>query len=340
MFRKVFRRIRWPFTVRRSSVYSGFSGSCSFREPIKHRLQTLDAKTVYIMTIKPALTLPTPWQTPAELMPWPVQTPFRVAPGLSRLAGPEPDRDTLLWRHDRLPDYRAYKALRLRQGDGQAGEADPRVLDAIATQENQQTGHVIAADPMALSKDLPEDFVILHDEPDVGFVVRYLSVCFASNWSPADKLGLGFAAVHAPVADNRALLAARAGIETIAFRQAPMRRHVWLLSPSPDLWQAPHERAPRWAQTLTNAAQDEQSLLSQVHFRVERQTTLPLPAIKRAVFFIHVMVCPLIEVLRLDACRAGVLANALDSMSPAFVAYRGMTTLRDPLTRALRAFAC
>lgn len=291
------------------------------------------------MTNKPALFMPTPWQTPAELMPWPVQTPFRVAPGLRRLDDPESDPDTLLWRHDRLPDYRAYKALRLGQSDGQAGEPDPRVLEAIATQENQQTGQFIAADPMALSKHLPEDFVILHDEPEVGFVVRYLSVCFASNWSPADKLGLGFAAVHAPVADNRALLAARAGIETIAFRQTPMRRHVWLFSPSPDLWQAPNERAPRWAQTLTNAAQGEHSLLSQVYFRVERQTTLPLPAIKRAVFFIHVMVCPLIEVLRLDACRACALADALDSMSPAFVAYRGMTTLRDPLTRALRAFA-
>lgn len=291
------------------------------------------------MTNKPVLDVLTPWQTPAELMPWPVKAPFRVAPGLGRLDGPEPDLDTLLWRHDRLPDYRAYKAKRLRQGDGQAGEPDPRVLEAIAAQEKHQTGHVLAADPMALSENLPEDFVILNDESDVGFVVRYLSVCFASNWSPADKLGLGFAAVHAPVADNRALLAARAGIESIAFRQAPMRRHVWLLSPSSDLWQDPTERAPRWAQTLTNAANGEQSLLSQVHFRVERQTTLPLPAIKRAVFFIHVMVCPLIDVLQLNACRAVQLADALESMSPTFLAYRGMTTLRDPLVRELRVFA-
>lgn len=314
--------------------------SCSFRRSNKHILQATDAKTAITMTnIKPARATSSPWQTPAELMPWPVQTPFRVAPGLSRLEGPDPHLDTLLWRHVQLPDYRAYKAQRLRQGDGQAGEADSRVLEAIAAQEKHQTGCFAQADPIALSQHLPEDYVILHDEPELGFVVRYLSVCFASNWSPADKLGLGFAALHAPVADNRALLTAHLGIETIAFRQAPMRRHVWLLSPSPELWQAPNQRASRWAQTLSNAANGKQSLLSQVQFRVERQTTLPLPAIKRAVFFIHVMVCPLIDVLRLDACRARALADALDSMSPAFVAYRGMTPLRDSLTRALRAFA-
>lgn len=281
----------------------------------------------------------TAWQTPADLMPWPVKTPFRVAPGLSRVDRTQTDFDTILWRHARQPDYRTFKEQRWRQGDGQAGVVDPQVLEAIAAQEKHQTGQRIAADARALSTHLPEDFVILHDEPEVGFVVRYLSVCFASNWSPADKLGLSFAGVHAPVADNQAMLAARAGIESIAFRQAPMRRHVWLLSPSPALWQNPDERAPRWAQTLANAAQRKQSLLSQVQFRVERQTTLPLPTIKRAVFFIHVMVCPLMEVLRLDACRAQQLADALDSMSPAFLAYRGMTTLRKPLTLALRAFA-
>jgi hypothetical protein len=299
----------------------------------------LDAKNAIIMTNKPTQALLTPWQTAAELMPWPVEAPFRVAPGLSRVGDSETGLDTILWRHDRQPDYRMFKAQRLCQGDGQAGAPDTRVLEAIAAQEKHQTGHVIRADSMALSAHLPEDFVILHDEPEVGFVVRYLSVCFASNWSPADKLGLGFAAVHAPVADNRALLAARAGIESIAFRQAPMRRHVWLLSPNPELWQDPTERAPRWAQTLSNAAYGEQSLLSQVQFRIERQTTLPLSAIKRAVFFIHVMVCPLIDVLRLNACRAVQLADALESMSPAFLVYRGMSTLRDPLVRELRAFA-
>lgn len=279
------------------------------------------------------------WQTPAELMPWPVATPFRVAPGLSRLADQGSNSEAVLWRHARGASYHVYKSQRLCHGDAQVGLADGRVLEAIAAQEWRQTGQRVAPDSMALTRQLPEDFVILHDEPEHGFVVRYLSVCFASNWSPADKLGKDFAAVHAPVADNRALLAARAGIEAVAFRQAPMLRHVWLLSPSADLWQDPAQRAPRWAQALATGGKDPAVLLSQIHFRVERQTTMPLPAIKRAVFFIHVMVCPLIDVLRIDPSRACVLADVLDAMSPTFLAYRGMETLREPLSRELRAFA-
>jgi hypothetical protein len=51
------------------------------------------------------------------------------------------------------------------------------------------------------------------------------------------------------------------------------------------------------------------------------------------------MVCPLIDVLKCQSDRAGVLADALASMSPAFAAYRGMDTLRDPMIKALRLFA-
>ena len=277
--------------------------------------------------------------TPAAQMPWPVSAPFRVIPGLSRLATEGQSIDGLLWRHERVPAYRVLKEARLLQGDGQAGRADPGVLEAIAAHVKEQTGLIVPADPIALTRHLPEDFAILHDEPKRGFVVRYLSVCFASNWSPASKLGQDFAGVHAPVADNKALLAARAGIESVAFRQAPMLRHVWLLSPSADLWQSPEQRAPRWAQTLAHHSDGSPGLLEQVFYRVERQTTLPLPEIKRAVFFIHVMVCPLIDVLKCQSDRAGVLADALASMSPAFAAYRGMDTLRDPMIMALRLFA-
>lgn len=273
-------------------------------------------------------------------MPWPVAAPFRVAPSLSRLASRGESGAPLWWRPEQWPAYQSRKVQRVLEGDGQAGHADAAVLEAIVAEHHRQTGQVVLADPNVLSQSLPEDFVILHDEPNRGFVVRYLSVCFASNWSPADKLGLDFAAVHAPVADNEALLAARAGIESIAFRQTSMLRHVWLLSPSADLWQAPNQRSPRWAQTLTSAGQDDDDLLSQVYFRVERQTTWPLPALKRAVFFIHVMVCPLLDVLQLDHDRARVLANALDSMSPAFLTYRGLDRLREPLTKALRAVVC
>jgi hypothetical protein len=77
--------------------------------------------------------------------------------------------------------------------------------------------------------------------------------------------------------------------------------------------------------------------LEQAFFRVERQTTWPLPDIQRGVFFIRVMVCPLVQVLALDPLRAAALADTLASMSDAVVAYRGMGLVRDRLVAELRA---
>ena len=63
----------------------------------------------------------------------------------------------------------------------------------------------------------------------------------------------------------------------------------------------------------------------------------PLPALRRGVFFIRVMVCPLTEVLGVASGRAGELREALASMSDAVVAYRGMASVRERLCSELGA---
>jgi hypothetical protein len=212
------------------------------------------------------------------------------------------------------------------------------VLSAIAQAYAAQTGVNLAPDAVALAEGLQEDFVILHDEAGDGFRARYLSVCFPSNWNPAEKLGLDFTAIHAPVADNAMLQAGARGIVDMAFRQAPMLRHVWLLTPNGDLAQHPETRRTRWEDALAAADAPGGSgrLIDQVFFRVERQTTLPLPALRRGVFFIRVMVAPLVDVLAVAPGRAAELAEALASMSEAVVAYRGMAAVRDRLCAELR----
>ena len=175
--------------------------------------------------------------------------------------------------------------------------------------------------------------MVLHDEPGDGFRARFLSVCFPSNWNPAEKLGLDFMAIHAPVADNALLQAGARGIVDMAFRQAPMLRHVWLLTPSGDLAQHPETRRARWEDALAAADAPDATgrLIDQVFFRVERQTTLPLPALRRGVFFIRVVVARLVDVLAVAPGRAAELADALASMSEAVVAYRGMAAVRERL---------
>lgn len=281
--------------------------------------------------------------TPAADMPWSVGAPFRMRPGLSRLSPAEAGvAPPALFVRDALAAAYAdgkRAVLQARPHRASFGEADPAVLQVIAGAYAAQTGVAIAPDARALAEGMQEDFVVLHDEPGDGFRARFLSVCFPSNWNPAEKLGLDFSAIHAPVADNALLQAGARGIVDMAFRQAPMLRHVWLLTPNGDLAQHPETRRARWEDALAaaDAAGATGRLLDQVFFRVERQTTLPLPALRRGVFFIRVMVAPLAEVLAVAPGRAAELAEALASMSEAVVAYRGMTAVRARLCAELRS---
>lgn len=302
----------------------------------------------------PPLNTPMSVLTPAHQMPWTVDSPFRMRPGLARLAPAShtPAPIALFLRDALAPAYGAHKAevLNARRAQAMLGVPDAAVLQAVADAYAAQTGVLLAPEPDALALGMQEDFVVLHDEPDPEspapasstLRTRFLSVCFPSNWNPASKLGLDFTAIHAPVADNALLQAGARGIIDMAFRQAPMLRHVWLLTPSADLPQHPDTRRLRWDDALAQADAPAASgrLIDQLCFRVERQTTLPLPALGRGVFFIRVMVCPLPQVLAVVPGRAAELHEALASMSDAVLAYRGMTAVRERLLAELTDQTC
>ena len=280
------------------------------------------------------------WLTPAGRMPWPVVAPFRMRPNLEKL---DADAPALLLRDGLADVYRRERAKVLATHPERAmvGRADASVLECI--QDLASTPHAVgAADaakdghsrlppllqtPAQTASALQEDFVILKHEGDT-LRTEYLSVCFPSRWDPREKVGLDFAAIHAPVADSEQLRAAGPNLMTLAFMKQPMLRHVWLISPSAILDQHPDKNEAWWTEALA----DPSPLLPRLYFRIERQTTWPLPQFQRAVFFIRIMMCPLLDVLSIGAGRAAELAATLRSMTPAIVAYRGMT---DALPRLL-----
>ncbi|MCU0957457.1 MAG: DUF3445 domain-containing protein [Hydrogenophaga sp.] len=284
--------------------------------------------------------------TAAADMPWTVASPFRMQPGLSRREGAG---HALLLRDAQAPAYARAKQTVLDHAPQRAlaGEPDPRVLSAVAEAAARETGQVLAPELGALTLGLQEDMVFLHDEPEphggvsgASMRVRALSVCFPSKWRPDEKPGQDFAAIHAPVADNALLMAGARGIVDLAFRQASMLRHVWLLTPDPSLALYPDEpQRAAWAQALERTRTGTGRLLDHALFRVERQTTLPLPTLGASVFFIRVMVCPLSEVLSVAPGRAAELARALASMSEAVVIYRGMAEVRGRLLAELQTLA-
>ena len=276
--------------------------------------------------------------TAAHALPWTVASPFKMRPGLARLE----EATVNLFLRDHLAErYSERKRQLLNEQPDHVllGEADAQVLIEIAKHYQLQTDINLAANAEALTLGMQEDFVILHDEVnDQGSEMRtrFLSVCFPSNWNPSEKLGLNFHAIHVPVADNTILQAGAKGIVDLAFRKNTMLRHVWLLTPNSDLPSHPLQRPRLWADAIEQAG--DGLLLEQLYFRVERQTTLPLPDLKRGVFFIRVMVAPLVEVLRVEPNRAAQLAEALASMSENVLAYRGMTATLPRLLQELASF--
>ena len=290
------------------------------------------------------------WLTAASQMPWPVTTPFRMRPNLEKL---DADAPALLLRDELADVYqRERRSVIARHRErAMVGEPNEQVVNAIhglapsplvgegwgegdgggSDQGDPPIHHHPLPSPLPSRErgqsPMQEDFVILKQEADT-LRTEYLSVCFPSRWDPREKLGLDFAAIHAPVADNQTLIAAGLSIMTMAFMKQPMLRHVWLIVPSASLDQHPDKNEAWWAETL----RDMSPLLPNLFFRVERQTTWPLPHLQRAVFFIRVMMSPLVAVLSVAPGRAAELATSLRSMTPEVVAYRGM---REAMPRLL-----
>ena len=136
-----------------------------------------------------------------------------------------------------------------------------------------------------------------------------------------------FASVHAPVADNQALLAASRHLVGLVTSGERFERFVWTVSPS-----GRHDQHPlRHARTLWPATPDPQEFARHCFLRAERQTFFPVPGrMGQAVFTIRVMLRPLTEAVtrREDAQR---LQDALASMSDAVLAYKGLAPARERL---------
>lgn len=180
-----------------------------------------------------------------------------------------------------------------------------------------------------LSLALHEDFAIVDG---ASTTLQALAVCLPSHWSPAEKIGRPFAAVHAPVADNAVLLTAARHLLQLVCQPTRWERFVWNVTVHPSHDQHPQRHARRaWP-----AAAD--AVIAAAHWRTEHQSFIPLPARQQAVFTIHVEVQPLAQAIDTPA-RAAALHDALATMSDAVLGYRHLETARAPLLDWLAARA-
>lgn len=178
-----------------------------------------------------------------------------------------------------------------------------------------------------LSLAFAEDLAIV-DATDGS--VPWMAVCLPSHWSPQDKVGRGFADLHAPVADADLLRRAAPQIMQVMTGGERWERFVWNVTSHPRLHAHPRHVDPvRWPADLAA------TLPAVAWWRTERQTLLPVHGRAQAVFTITVDCRPLREAIS-TAAHAMALHDALASMSDAVLDYRALKAVREPLLRWLR----
>lgn len=301
-----------------------------------------------------------------------VSAPFRMQPGLRRLAPGAPQLTPLApgSRHQRekLAVLSAFPELALQQREGfdalpalhalaaQAAAEHPQAFAwdgrrALARRlgtavDGDRVEHVEAGGfglgdeiarclrplppawrlPGLLALTFAEDFAVV-DAADG--TIPWLAVCLPSHWSPQEKVGRPFGEVHAPVAD--AAMIVRAADHLVRLVTAPERweRFVWNVTGHPRLHAHPRHVDPqRWPADIAT------TLPAGAWWRSERQTFIPLPARRQAVFTIEVQCEPLAQAIRTPE-RAQRLHDALATMSPAVLEYRNLAAVKAPLLQWL-----
>ena len=190
------------------------------------------------------------------------------------------------------------------------------VLDWIASRPPAERPlHVLAL-------ALQEDVAWIETGADGVARARMLHVCFPSGWDPARKIGSDFATIHAPVADADLLRSSAPALARALTTQGPFVRFVWTLSPDGTRSRHPAD-APPWPPS------------PDPWFRCERQVSLPIAADPSgrpaaALFLIRLHRAPLAQAAH-SAERLATLRAALDSMSPATLAYKGLAARLDAL---------
>jgi len=252
-----------------------------------------------------------------------IAVPFRMQPGLRRIAV-ESLRLTPLSPEGRL---HAEKLAVFEAGQSRHAVPgfDPApAIEAIAA----RAGSSWRASDAPLELAFEEDFAVLDG---AAGTLPWLCVCVPSHWAPEDKVGLDFAAVHRPVADNAALVAASQQLVALATGGDCWERFVWTISPSARYDQHPR----RHARAAWPAPHDAAVFAQQCWLRAERQVFFPVgQGTRQAVFAIHVMLQPLAEAVQMPE-QARRLHDSLASMSQAVLDYKNLSAAREPLLRWL-----
>jgi hypothetical protein len=171
----------------------------------------------------------------------------------------------------------------------------------------------------ALACQVQEDFAITTMSGPANRIAA-LHVCLPSHWRPEEKLGLDFAAVHAPVPGMEVFSREQEKfVRKMVGATGGLVRFVWGLQ-----WTDQLNRHPARCSPEERFDPDR----PRAFVRVERQTIWGLPESNASLFAIRPYLMDAREI-QCDRTRAIALAAAIRSMSEESLRYKGMLQDRE-----------
>lgn len=172
----------------------------------------------------------------------------------------------------------------------------------------------------ALSAAVQEDLVVMHRGPAAGEPIL-MHVSFPSAWRPEAVAEADFQGIHGPVPGFVDTAAQAVSMFDSMVERGPYVRFVWALVADDVLDHHPDEGgARRWGPGCDG------------WLRVERQITVPFPAVGASLFIIRTFVTPFAA---LGGEERAVIAAAVEAMPETVRRYKGMAGNEGHIAAAL-----
>lgn len=177
---------------------------------------------------------------------------------------------------------------------------------------------------------LQEDLALVVSSPSHQHDwLAMLHLSFPNHWSPSEKIGQPFLAVHAPVADFERVARTSEKLMEAMLHRGPFVRFAWGIGTDTALNHHPENPPGRSLPRNTPEQAGESTFM-----RIERQTLRGFPEHQAALFTIRTYFTPVSRIAA-DPERRIQLREAIATMSPAALAYKGLEAIQAPLVAYL-----
>jgi len=183
----------------------------------------------------------------------------------------------------------------------------------------------------ALCSQVEEDMAVCQIQGEQDWLAA-IHLSAPNHWAPADKIGRPFGTVHGEVPGMEKLNQQYFKMLLTVIQKGPFSRFAWGISTDSRLNHHPIPPhgvgAKEWHGRSIGDGEGK------IYVRVERQTLVGIPGCEAFLFTIRTY---FYEIAELTAVEKNALMNAVDSMSPQSLEYKGLTGKVELLRKKLLA---